>query len=34
MKFLEKLEKNQKKHKEKKSVNVELPDYDWLNSNE
>ena len=31
---LEKLEKNQKKHKEKKSTNVELPDYDWLNSNE
>jgi len=31
---LEKLEKSQKKHKEKKSVDVEVPDYDWLNSNE
>jgi len=31
---LEKLEKSQKKHKEKKNVDVEVPDYDWLNSNE
>ena len=31
---LEKLEKNQKKHKENKSTNIEVPDYDWLNSNE
>lgn len=31
---LEKLEKNQKKHKEKKNIDVEVPDYDWLNSNE
>jgi len=31
---LEKLEKSQKKHKEKKNVDVEVPDYDWLNSDE
>lgn len=31
---LEKLEKNRKKHIEKKNTNIEVPDYDWLNSNE
>jgi len=31
---LDKLEKSRKKHIEKKSINVELPDYDWLNSDE
>ena len=31
---LDKLEKNRKKHIEKKNINVELPDYDWLNSDE
>jgi len=31
---LEKLEKNRKKHVEKKNTNIELPDYDWLNSDE
>lgn len=31
---LEKLENNRKKHIEKKNTNVELPDYDWLNSDE
>ena len=31
---LDKLEKNRKKHIEKKNTNVELPDYDWLNSDE
>ena len=31
---LEKLEKSQKKHKEKKNVDVEVPDYDWLGQNE
>lgn len=31
---LEKLEQNRKKHIEKKNTNVEVPDFDWLNSDE
>lgn len=31
---LEKLEKNKKKYKENKNTNVEVPDFDWLNSDE
>lgn len=31
---LEKLEKNRKKHIDAKNTNVEVPDYDWLNSDE
>ena len=31
---LDKLDKNRKKHIDKKGVNIELPDYDWLNNDE
>lgn len=31
---LDKLDKNRKKHIEKKNNNVEVPDFDWLNSDE
>ena len=31
---LDKLEQNRKKHVEKKNTNVEVPDFDWLNSDE